>query len=376
VAAGFRVEDFDIESADALLPGVSSTGVLISNAARVVLRRVSVLAGDGAPGIVGAEGQEGAGGDAEGTTPAGLTATCSSGDGIAGSTWPTASSCGSRGGNGGNGASAVGSGTAGLTGQPTQNIDNPGSTTAEAGRPAAALEMPEDPGPTESRAIQVPWPLPWDSSRLRDSRPQTVETARTASPARVGARWRRWKPEQQCSGRAAAAVAWGAAVAKGGRGGGGGGASIGGADLAEHRDVGPSDAHREQRWPRCRWRPGWLGRYRRSRWRGAARPPPHRPAPEAWAEEAEPEGQGALAPEARAARASRWPTRVPNRPSRVPSSPASARAAPPVRRRGPHGCTARGRRTSWDRRGRVFGRIERPRVRSGPARDRPSVATA
>lgn len=227
MAAGFRVEDFDIESTDALLPGASSTGVLISNAASVVLRRISVLAGDGAPGIVGSDGEEGAAGDAEGATPAGLPGTCSSSAGTAGGSWPMASSCGSRGGDGGNGASGSGSGTDGLPGQPTQNVDSPGydnggsgssgSSSGDAGLPGSD-GIPGDPGAMAPTVGEL---------TAEGFAPANGGNGTPGFPGQGGGGGGGGGSESSsCSGASGGSGGMGGCGGQGGRGGGGGGASI------------------------------------------------------------------------------------------------------------------------------------------------------
>jgi len=63
---GLRLEDFELEAADATSPGGSSIAMLVRASQNILLRRVRLVAGNGAAGAAGQDGQDGASGEAAG----------------------------------------------------------------------------------------------------------------------------------------------------------------------------------------------------------------------------------------------------------------------------------------------------------------------
>jgi hypothetical protein len=137
---GLTVEDFVITAANATAAGTSSIAMVVNQSKNVVLRRVTVKAGNGADGAAGAKGDPGAPGGAVGPDQAGKDAVCTNAPpSLAGGSWKNVSTCGSLGGIGGQ--ASLGSGGKGNPGTPDTNVtpagfDNGGAGSITAGQNA------------------------------------------------------------------------------------------------------------------------------------------------------------------------------------------------------------------------------------------------
>lgn len=142
VANGVTIEDFEITSARATLNGQSSIAMIVTQTSKnVVLRRLRIVAGDGADGLRGASGNDGIDGLVAGSDKAGLPAAC--GTSLTeqkGGFWVTTPANPSPGGAGG--AAYLGPGSSGTYGTPRNNVtpldvDNGGSSSSVLGQNAA-----------------------------------------------------------------------------------------------------------------------------------------------------------------------------------------------------------------------------------------------
>ncbi len=123
LTSGATIEDLEFDAPNATTPGASSIAALSDTSTSVVLRRVKLVAGagaDGAPGVNGAKGDDGA---MPGVDQQGKSATCAADAGALqnGGIWPSAV-CGSRGGGGGT-AFQGGPGGTGVAGTPVMNMN-------------------------------------------------------------------------------------------------------------------------------------------------------------------------------------------------------------------------------------------------------------
>jgi hypothetical protein len=138
LTTGLTLDSFEFDSADATTAGGSSIAVIVDTAQNVAFNNVKVVAGkggDGAPGVDGTNGDDGA---VVGTDQQGKDATCTNPpDPLGGGKWlPAGSACGSRGGNGG----PANLGTLGSPGLPgTPGTPNGGAVAADGGPGANGL---------------------------------------------------------------------------------------------------------------------------------------------------------------------------------------------------------------------------------------------
>jgi hypothetical protein len=125
LATGLRVEDFEIQAANAVGDGESSFGVIVLESENVVLRRVNVTAGKGAVGADGVAGEAGAAGPSAAERQQGGRASCENPPSpLSGGSWDAESVCGSRGGNGGIAQRGI-DGSPGFAGDPRENVTPP-----------------------------------------------------------------------------------------------------------------------------------------------------------------------------------------------------------------------------------------------------------
>ncbi len=130
---GLTLHDVSVEAHDGTSTGESSIAMIVSNSARVALRRVTLAAANGATGSAGTVGANGANASAPGSTQQGTAATCTSAPAFhSGGAWSSPSACGSHGGPGGESLLAS-AGSDGESGMPNASVDPPGVANAGAG---------------------------------------------------------------------------------------------------------------------------------------------------------------------------------------------------------------------------------------------------
>jgi hypothetical protein len=164
LSTGLRVEDFEVVAANATRLGSSSFAMVVSDSQDVVLRRVKLVAGDGANGAPGENGAVGEDGQEAGEGQAGKDACTAAPTGSQlGGGWPSASACGSEGGAGGTAFKSVTTaGGNGNPGQPQTNVTPPGINNGGSGALSAALPgtsgtqgSPGNPGSSGTAAAEV-----------------------------------------------------------------------------------------------------------------------------------------------------------------------------------------------------------------------------
>lgn len=134
VKKGVHIENVSFKAADASGAGAdaSSYGAFVTGSKRVVLTRVELIAGNGAKGADGNDGDKGADAAAAGADQNGEAALCGGTPADAdGGSW-AAPTCGSRGGKGG-GAVSNSDGGNGFSGTPAQNVTPPNIANLGAG---------------------------------------------------------------------------------------------------------------------------------------------------------------------------------------------------------------------------------------------------
>ena len=123
VADAVVIEDFEFDALDASKAGESSIAATVANSSNVVLRRVKLVAGNGAAGSDGQNGERGQDGATAGPAQGGTGASC--GDAAPpdqdGGLWSSPSRCSSIGGRGG-AAYKNGDGAPGASGDPRTNV--------------------------------------------------------------------------------------------------------------------------------------------------------------------------------------------------------------------------------------------------------------
>ena len=121
------IEDVEFDAADATENGESSIAAIVESSPSVALRRVRLVAGNGAKGADGDKGTKGGDGSKATNAQDGLDALC--GEQAPGTRdgggWLTSSGCGSIGGTGGR-AIKGGAGDPGSPGSPRENVLEPG----------------------------------------------------------------------------------------------------------------------------------------------------------------------------------------------------------------------------------------------------------
>jgi hypothetical protein len=140
---GLTVEDFVITAANATASGTSSIAMVVNQSKNVVLRRVTINAGNGADGAAGATGDKGIDGDPAGADQAGKAAVCgaSAPGSQLGGVWNNASTCGSQGGGGGT-ASKNANGAKGNPGAPDTGVTPSGLDNGGAGSTVISDDAP------------------------------------------------------------------------------------------------------------------------------------------------------------------------------------------------------------------------------------------
>jgi hypothetical protein len=249
LSLGLVLEDFEVRAADGTSAGEPSFALVAVGSQNVVLRRVALIAGNGADGADGAAGDPGADGATAGADQNGKNASCDSlvppntapGSQLGGA-WPAASACASRGGAGG-GATKAGAGSAGSAGTPDSNVtpaglDNGGaaeSSVGQTGEPGASGAH----GNAGNNGVAAPAGGFTESGFVAGDGLDGVSGfpgqgggggGATAGPGGLSA----------CVGASGGAGGMGGCGGGGGRGGGGGGASV--ALLAWLSDVTLEDA--------------------------------------------------------------------------------------------------------------------------------------
>lgn len=235
LTTGVTLEDFEIQAADASVPGGSSFGMVVRNSSGVVLRRVVIGSGNGAAGSAGQAGLGGADGELPGEAQAGLPTACSTSINGAvtsqdGGAWEGASACGSLGGTGG--GSRLTAGADGESGTPQANVVDPGlenggeggaglredgqsGTSGSVGLPGAAASAASEVGSFAESGY-----LTADGQRGGDGSPgQGGGGGGAAGGSTQGV-------TQACIGATGGAGGMGGCGGGGGSAGGGGGASV------------------------------------------------------------------------------------------------------------------------------------------------------
>jgi hypothetical protein len=139
------IENVEVQAATATGAGASSIAMIAADSQNVVLRRVKLVAGDGADGAPGTNGQKGADGPEAGADQKGKDACSAAPTGSQlGGGWPGAV-CGSEGGAGGAAYKNVTTpGGAGIDGSPKTNVNPP--NVANGGAGATVVLTPGSPG--------------------------------------------------------------------------------------------------------------------------------------------------------------------------------------------------------------------------------------
>jgi hypothetical protein len=226
---GVTIENLGFTASDATGegPDASSYGAFVTDSKNVVLRRVSLTAGDGAKGADGEAGGKGDDGVTAGVAQIGQAAACTPAavdDGVPGK-WPGAV-CGSRGGNGGGGF-VVTEGASGNSGIPTSDVDPPNQSNKGAGAADASHGGDGSEGSPGNAGAVGDAPAEVGTFAKSGFVPASGLSGASGFPGQGGGGGGGSKGSATCRGASGGAGGMGGCGGTAGKGGVGGGGSVG-----------------------------------------------------------------------------------------------------------------------------------------------------